>query len=294
MKRDRPEIVFNIINYLIFTIILFICIYPFYYLLIYSLSDPTQAQKGVFLIPAGFTLRSYITVFNLNGIGHAAMISVFRTVIGTGVTVFCCSFFAYILTKQELYYRKTIYRLVVVTMYLNAGLIPWYLTMKYLMLKNTFWVYIIPFAVSAYYIVLIKTFIEQLPPSLEESAKIDGADYFTVFSRIIFPLSMPIIATITVFAAVTQWNQWFDNFILVQNENLKTLQLILYNYLNESSNIAALVKTQNFANGKPQFTITPQTIQMTMTMVVTLPVIFIYPFLQRFFVKGIMLGAIKG
>ena len=186
------------------------------------------------------------------------------------------------------------------TLYFNSGLVPWFLTMKMFKLSESFLLYVIPSAVSAYYTVLFKTFMEQLPSSLEESAKLDGAGTITVFSRIIFPLSKPIVATIAVFAAVAQWNSWFDNYVLVARSSLKTLQLVLYEALNRASAIAADVRRGGGAMGSAALRsaatveITPQSIRMTITMVVTLPILFIYPLMQRHFIKGIMLGAIKG
>jgi ABC-type glycerol-3-phosphate transport system permease component len=162
---------------------------------------------------------------------------------------------------------------------------------------NNFFVYIIP-DVSAFYVVLIKTYVEQLPASLEESAFMDGATFFTVFTHIILPLSIPIIATVAVFTAVGQWNSWFDNYIYCGNdENLKTLQYTLYNYLNETQRIAQLIRENPSLAGNSAFgqmKLTPKAVRMTVTMLVTLPILFVYPFMQRFFIKGIMLGAIKG
>ena len=231
-------------------------------------------------------------VVKLDGIIRAFAVSLARTVIGTAVTVTACSFFAYLVTK-ELYGRKYIYRFVIITMYFNSGLIPYYLTMRAYHLTNTFWVYIIPGAISAYYVVLLKTFIESLPISLEESAKLDGAGYITVFFKIIFPLSKPILATITVFSAVAQWNNWFDNYIYVQSDRLKTLQLVLYEYLNQASQISQM-SASSLQHGLGGTSVTAQSVRMAITMVATLPVLFVYPFMQKHFVKGIMLGAVKG
>jgi ABC-type glycerol-3-phosphate transport system permease component len=178
-------------------------------------------------------------------------------------------------------------------MYFNAGLIPYYLTIKMYHLNQSFLLYVIPGAVSAYYVILIKTFIEQLPPSLEESAKLDGAGFFRIFMKIIFPLSMPIVATIAIFSAVAQWNSWIDNFLFSTNPKLKTLQLTLYEYLTQTNRIAqATMQERN--SGQAVRELTPAAVRMTITMVVTLPIIFVYPFLQKYFVKGLMLGAIKG
>lgn len=293
LLAGRGELAFQTAATIISVLAFIVCIYPFYYIFLHSVSDPMEAQKGLTLLPRGLTADNYIRVFRLEGIAQAALVSVLRTVIGTVLTVLCCSLFAYIVTKERLYFRKTIYRFLVVTMYFNSGLIPWYLTMKMLHLNDTFLLYVLPSAISAFNVILLKTFIEQLPQALEESAQIDGAGYLTVFARIVFPLSAPILATIAVFSAVAQWNTWFDNFFLVQNPQLRTLQLILYDYLNDANRIASLSMEEMERGLKPR-EVTPQSVQMTITMVVTFPVLFVYPFMQKYFVKGIMVGAIKG
>lgn len=292
-QRSASDLVFDIVNYGLLLLLLVATVYPFYYIFIYSISDSFEAQKGVFLWPAGFSLESYKASFRLKGIWDAAIVSVSRTILGTVITVLCSAFFAYLITKREMPFRKLIYRFVLITMYFNAGFIPWYLTMKAYGLQNSFLLYILPSALIGFYIILIKTFMEQMPPSLEESAKIDGAGYFKIFTHIVFPLSMPIIATIAVFAAVAQWNTWFDNFFLVSNPKLQTLQLLLYNFLSQTNSIAGMSGEELTRNGQVRV-MTPQSVQMTITMLVTLPIVMVYPFLQRFFVKGIMLGAVKG
>ena len=292
-KGHSGGIAFDIVNYIILLVLVFITAYPFYYILIYSISDPVEVQKGIGFLPAGFTLDNFMTIFKLKGIANAVLISVLRAVAGTVLTVLCCTFFAYLVTKKELYFRKVIYRFVIVSMYFNAGFIPWYITMKTLGLKNNFLLYILPGSITAFFVILIKTYIEQLPSALEESAKIDGAGYISVFINIIFPLSKPIIATIAIFSAVGQWNAWIDNYFLVQNPKLTTLQLILYNYLNLASDIINK-SVKELGEGEQVSRITPTSIKMTMTMVVTIPIILVYPAMQRHFVKGIMLGAIKG
>ena len=283
----------DLVNAFLLLIYAFICIYPFYYILIYSFSDPIESQKGVYLLPVGVTLQNYIKIFQLKGLAVSALVSIARTLAGTALTAVSCTFFAYLVTKKQMYFRKAIYRFVVISMYFNAGLIPWYLTMKMLHLNNNFLVYILPYTISAYYVILLKTFIEQLPPALEESATLDGAGLITIFVKLVFPLSMLIIATISVFAAVAQWNTWFDNYFLVQNPNLKTLQLLLYEYLSEADRVAK-ASTEDLTRGLATKKMTPETVRMTITMVVTFPILFVYPFMQKYFVKGIMLGAVKG
>lgn len=280
---------FGVFNAVCLTVFMLACLYPFYYVLINSLSDPNRATGNIFLIPAGFTLDSFKEVLGLDLLGNAFLVSAGRTILGTILCIAVCSAFAYGVTKETLWGRKFIFRLSVVTMYFNAGLIPWYLTMKAFGLQNNFLLYIIPMAANAYYVILIKTFFEQLPPALEESAKLDGAGNFTIFGRIVLPLSKPILATITVFSAVNQWNSWNDNFFLVQSEKLKTVQLIMYEYLNQ----AQAISTTGLGSGSAVH-VSPETIKMTIAIVGTLPIVFVYPFMQKYFVKGLLMGSIKG
>lgn len=270
-----------------------ICIYPFYYVFIFSVSDPGQAVRGISFWPRGFSLINYKTIFELNDIGNAFLISVLRTVLGTVITVVCCTFFAYLMTHRYIWYKKIIYRFVIFTMYISAGIIPWYLWMGALHLQNSFLLYIVPSALSAYYVILIKTYLESLPESLMEAAEMEGAGLIKIFQRIVLPLSKPILATIAVFAAVGQWNSYFDNLMLVTNPKLQTLQLILYQYLNKAQMLASLSQ-RDLNSGAAVQMATPRSIQVTITIITTLPILFVYPFMQKHFVKGIMVGAVKG
>lgn len=282
----------------VFSIFTFLCLYPFYYLLINSLSDPVASAKGIVIFaPKGFTLNNYIEIFKLNGILGATVISVLRTVLGTFLTVFMCSMFAYYLTKRQLKSTKYLYRATVITMYVNAGIIPWFITMKTLGLNNSFLLYILPTTISPFMVVLIKTYIESISISLEEAARIDGAGYFTIFIRIIIPVCMPVLMAVIVFSAVGQWNAWQDNFFLVDSPKLQTLQMMLMNYLKEAETVStAVMNEQNISMNtqSAKRVMTPFTVKTTITMVVTIPIILVYPFLQRYFVSGIMIGAVKG
>jgi putative aldouronate transport system permease protein len=292
MVKQRMTL-FDFINIAVLIIVLIVCLYPFYYVLIYSISDPIEAASGVYLYPKGFNLSAYTEVFRLENLVSSIGISVYRAVVGTLLTVFCCSCFAYLLSKREMWFRKFIYRLVVATMYLNAGLIATYLTYSSLGLRNNLLVYVLPAAISAFYVVLIKTFIEQLPASLEEAAMIDGAGYVRSFFQIILPLSLPVLATVSIFSAVNQWNSWIDSLLFMSNGKLFAAQHVLYNFINQASAIAAQLR----ATGRVEtgsYIITPKTLIMTVTMVVTLPILLVYPFFQRFFAKGMLLGAVKG
>jgi len=292
-KMCTGEKVFQGSMLILFTLLFIGCFYPFWYIFIVSVSDAAAVQKTtVSLWPIQFTLNNYKQVFELNGIWHSFFVSVARTVAGTVVTVFFTSILAYTLTKEELILRKFFYRFAVVSMYINAGLIPWYLTMRSLGLKDSFLVYILPTAVSAYSLVLIKTYMESISTALEESAMLDGAGYFTIYLKIIMPVAVPILAAVIVFTAVGQWNQWYDNLLLVNDNNLKTLQYTLLEYLRQATNIANEAKSGNMIGAAAA--ITPFTLRMTITMVVTLPIIIIYPAMQKYFIQGIMVGAVKG
>lgn len=298
MKKNVQNIsnsIFYICNYTAQALFSLMCIYPFYYIFINSISDPLKAGgMNAVLLPAGFSLEAYAKVFKMKQIYTGFLVSSSRAVVGTIVTVFICSMLAYALTKKELVLRKFIYRVTVSSMYLAAGLIPWYITMKAYGLKNNFLLYILPAAVSPFLLILIKTYMEQIPPSLEESALIDGAGYFTIYAKIIFPVSIPVIAAVAVFSGVGQWNAWSDNFFLVSSSKLQTIQLILLNVLRESQALAtAIMETNDYSLAK-EVKITPTVIRMTITVIVVIPIMLLYPFLQKYFVKGIMLGAVKG
>jgi len=294
MTTKISDKVLDISNYIFMTFFMLICLIPFYYIVIYSISDPTQAHR-VTLLPIGFTMINYMRVLELNQIYGALVISVLRTVIGTAVTLFCCSLLAYIFSRPEMYLRKFLYRFVVITMFFNAGLIPTYLTFRAYGLRNSFWVYILPFAVNAFFVILIKTFIEQLPKSLEESASLDGAGYFTRYWKIVLPLSKPIIATIAVFSAVNQWNSWFDVFIYNQaSPHLYSLQYLLYQYLQRAANLGAILSGGHSGMVADVQRVTTESARMAITVISVIPIMMVYPFLQKYFIKGIMMGAIKG
>lgn len=293
IKQGIGSKIADIVIYVVCGLFMLLCIYPFYYVIIYSISDPNQASSGLLFLPKGFSLETFKGIFKLNDIPSAFVISVARSAVGTVLTLIGSSFFAYLVTNQKMFARKFIYRFVILTMYLNAGLIPWYMTMKAYRLQNNFLLYVVPGIVTAYYVILIKTYMEQLPKELEESAQIDGAGIFTIFARIIMPLSKPIIATIAVYAIVGQWNAWTDNYFLVTDNKLQTLQMVLYNYMNQANRFQNMSSSAMDSSAAVSM-ITPTSIKMCITVIVVVPIMCVYPFLQRYFVKGIMMGAVKG
>jgi len=292
-KYKLKEITFQTFGCIFFIAFCILCIYPFYYIFIYSLSTPKEVQiHGITLLPLGFTLENYITIFQLEGIIQSVMISASRAILGTIVTIVCSSMIAYVFTRQEFFARKFFYRLLVSALYVSAGVIPYYITMRAYGLKNNYLLYILPSAVIPYYVILIKTYMESISETLHEAAFIDGANYPTILFRIMLPLSKPILAAIGVFSAVNQWNSWYDNFLLVTNGKYQTLQLILLNFLNQADSISR--QSNIDINQMKNFVLTPTSIRMTITMIAVIPVVCVYPFLQKYFVRGIMIGAIKG
>lgn len=296
-KSTPGDIVFNMINYTIFTIFTLACIFPFYYLFINTISDNELVVKGVInFIPRGINLNNYKTLLSVSDLGNALIVTIARTVIGTALMVMASGLVGYLVTKKELWGRKFWYRFLIITMYFNAGTIPWFMNMQMLGLTNNFLAYIIPGIVAPYNIILVKTYIESIPAELEESAEMDGASYMTVFRKIIWPLSKPILATIAIFGAVGNWNSFTDSLMLMQSApTLYTLQHRLYIYLNQASNLGALMKSGGVVSDAAiKSAMSGKVIKYTISMVTVIPILLVYPFMQRYFEEGIMLGAVKG
>ena len=298
MYRTKPgDVIFNIFNYIFFSAFTFTCIFPFYYLFINTISDNDLVIKGLInFIPRGIHFGNYAALLNVSDLMSSFIVSVTRTVFGTALMVAASAFIGYLVTQQEMWGRKVWYRFIVITMYFNAGLIPWFLNMQMLGLTNTYWAYIIPGIVAPYNIILVKTYIESIPKELEESAKIDGASHIRIFAQIIWPLSKPILATIAIFGAVGNWNSFTDSLILMSSKpELYTLQHRLYIYLNQASNLSALMQSGgSVSDSAVKSALSGKVIKYTISMVTVIPILVVYPFMQRYFEKGIMLGAVKG
>lgn len=297
-KLTTGDIVFNIINYTIFTIFTLTCMFPFYYLFINTISNNELVRTGqINFLPRGINIQNYLALLNVNDLGYAFIVSVSRTIIGTAIMVVATAFVGYLVTKQEMWHRSFWYRSLMITMYFNAGLIATYLNLVMLGLTNQYLVYIIPGIVAPYNIILTKTYIESIPGELEESAFIDGASYMQVFRNIIWPLSKPILATIAIFGAVGHWNSFQDSLIYMTNEpKLYTLQHRLYIYLNQASNLGDLMNTSDASTARNvmENAMNSKVIKYTISMVSVIPILIVYPFMNRYFEKGIMLGAVKG
>lgn len=286
----RRDVIYNVIAICFFILVALLCFYPFYYLMICTISDQKMVDLNqIMFLPHGINLKNYIEIFQVQNLANSAFISVARTVCTTALSLICTSYMAYFFTKNNMWGRKFWYRFTVVTMYFSAGMIPEYLNNRMLGLTNTFGIYVIPAAISVYNMVLVKTNIESMSPELEESAYLDGAGYLTTFFKIILPLQTPILATVSLFTAVNQWNDFFTTKLYITNTKLYTLQYLLYELLQQVTAAA-----EQISNANPYASITPTGIRLTLTAIVVIPIICVYPFVQRFYVKGIMVGAVKG
>ena len=291
MKRSKGEVIFDVVNVTILLLFTAVCFYPIWFFLINSISDPKAISRGIYLIPRSLTTYNYTSLFQeVDNLLPAFKISVLRTVLGTLLTGFCCSFVAFLVTQQYLPCKKIIYRFIVISMYINAGVIPWFITMKAYHFNNNFLLYIVPSAITAFFVILLKTYFESVPAELQESAEMDGAGIITVYYKVMLPLSKPVLASVAVFSAVNHWNQWYDNFMLVNKNTLQTVQYLLYLYLTKASQMTG----NTAASAAATLGANPTSIRITITMVTMIPIIIVYPIMQKYFVKGIMLGAVKG
>lgn len=295
-RQRLGDKVFGIVNGAIFLIFVLLCIFPFYYLFINTISDNDLVSKGAInLYPIGVNISNYIALKDVSDLGNAFVVTITRTIFGTALMIIASGFAGYLVTKQRLWRRSFWYRFIIVTMYFNAGLIPWYLNMMMLGLTDSYLAYIIPGIIAPFNIILVKTYIESIPKEMEESAVIDGASTLTIFRKIIWPLSKPILATIAIFGAVGSWNSFQDSLILMKGTpELYTLQHRLYVYLQKSSDLKALMAGGMGTSMVLENTLNAKVVKYTIAMATIIPIMLVYPIMQRYFVKGIMLGAVKG
>jgi len=296
-KKSFGDWVFEILNGLFFLSFTLICSFPFYYLFINTISDNRLVQAGaVNLYPVGIHFNNYLQMLEIRELWQSVLVTTYRTVLGTGLMVLASAFVGYLVTQQQMFARKFIYRFIIVTMFFGAGLVPWFLNMSMLGLTNNFWGYIIPAIVSPFNIILVKTYIESLPKEMEESMFVDGAGHLCIFRSLILPLCKPILATITVFGAVGHWNSFIDSIILMGAEpSLFTVQHRLFLYLNTATNLSNMVGSgEGLTQQMIDQAMRGRTLSLTISMVTIIPILMVYPYMQRYFQKGLMLGAVKG
>lgn len=295
MKITLSEKVFGVFNSILMIFLSISMIYPFLNQMAISLNDGNDTMfGGISLFPRKFTLVNYTTIFASSAISNAVCISVSRVVIGTIIALLVTIAAAYSLSKRDLPFRKFFIWVLIIPMYVGAGLIPTYMLYRDFSLINNYFIYIIPGAFSFYNMLIIRTFIEGLPASLEESAIIDGANEVKVLSKIILPLCMPVVATVSLWLAVGHWNDWMTTLLFVNKSELFPLQYILMQIVKESELIQKLmVENAMMGNSTENIVATPEAVKSATLIIATLPIIMLYPFLQKYFIKGVVLGAVK-
>lgn len=291
-KHRHHDWCFEIVTYAIMVFVIIVTLYPFLNMVAISLNDTLDASLGgIGLIPRKFTLSNYRIILDNKEIYSAFVMSVLRTVVGTVSALFCTALLGYILAQDHFVLRKFTTMMIVFTMYVSAGLIPGYFMKKLLGLINSFWVYIIPNLCGSFHVILIRTYLKGIPNSVYESARLDGAKEFTVFSRIIVPMAKPVLATVALYIAVNQWNSWFDTYMFASgNKALNTLQFELMKMVQSSASANA---NSSSAVNTVKGTLSPLSIRATITVVTAIPILMVYPFLQKYFVAGMNIGSVK-
>lgn len=288
--RTRSEKMFDGINFLLLLLLAFLTLYPFLYTLTMSLSTPVDAKlPGLHLFPMRPTLESYEKVFNQSGILQAFWNTGLRTVVGVTLVLLFTSLSAYPLSRKSFPHRGLLMKLYVFSMLFSGGLIPMYLLIRNLGLLNSIWALVLPGAVSAFNLIIMRNFFQSIPEEIMDSAKIDGAGELRTFTSIVLPLSLPVLAVVALWAGVGQWNAWFDAMIYIQDMDKQVLQLFVRRTVIEESDALASAAELMHAT-----TYSKETLKAATVMIATLPILCVYPFIQRFFVKGIMLGSVKG
>ena len=285
---------FDWINYTVMVLLAFIMVYPLWYCVAGSLNEGMDYLRGgVFLWPRKWTLANYKAVFLDSAILNAFWVTIWKCLVGTVTSVLCTAMVAYAITRPKLRLKKLYIPFIMLTMFFSGGLIPYFILIVDLGLYDSFWVYVIPTMFSAYNMIIIQSFMRELPSELIESAKLDGASEYRIFFQMILPLSKPVLATIALFTVVTHWNSYFDSMMYTSSQELQTIQLFLKKVITDPSVSRGLGSAATIAIPDQAATLTPQVVKLA-TMVVTALPVCIYPFLQRYFVKGVTVGAVKG
>jgi len=287
------DYLFHTTNYSMLFVLGIVTLFPFLNLLAISLNDAQDTMKGaIYLWPRLFTFSNYETIFANDNLAMSAVRSVIRTIVGAGLGVVSTAMLAYVLSRREFMFRKSFNLILIVTMYVNGGLIPFYLLIKNIGLMNHGAVYILPGLIGVFNVIIMRSYFESLPDGVVESARIDGASDFQILFRIVFQISLPVISTITLYVAVGHWNSWFDNYLFTsRNPDLNMLQFELQKILIGSVNQAFNPNTHIDSTDARRTN--PESIRAAMTIIVTVPILFVYPFLQRYFVKGMTFAAMK-
>lgn len=290
IKRSKKDILFDCFVAVVMIVVVVACLYPFYLAVIMSFNEGLDAQRGgIYLWPRTFTLENYKKLFSDGAWGLAFLVTIARTVLGTLLTVFFTLFVAYGLSYKELVFRKVYYGIFIFAMYFSGGVIPYYILLRSLHLLNTFLVYIIPGCLSLFYIIVATSFFQDIPKELAESARLDGAGEFTIFRKIILPISKPLMATIAIFTSVAHWNAWYESAFFITDKRLRTVGYLMISVINSSkASTSAADAAMQAASGT-----TTLSIQLAAMVIAVAPILCVYPYFQKYFVTGMTVGAVK-
>lgn len=295
IKTGKRFGIFDFINYFFMIVMIVIMLYPFWYCVVGSFNEGLDYLRGgVFLWPRKFTTSNYKAVFLDKSILQAFLVTIEKCVVGTITSLLCTSLVAYAITRPNLKFKKVYIPFIMLTMFFSGGLIPYFILINDIGLYDSFWVYIIPGMFSAYNMIIIQSFMRELPNELIESAKIDGASEYRIFFQIILPLSKPVLATIALFTMVGHWNSYFDSMMYTNSLDLQTIQLFLKKVITDPAVAKGLGSAATVAIPTQAVHITPQVVKLATMVITALPIVCVYPFLQKYFVKGVTMGAVKG
>lgn len=290
-RRTTEDYVVDSVNLFLLAIIALVTLYPFYYVVIASLNLGSDTAKGgLYLLPREFTLNNYAHFFKDSNWTNAFWITILRTIIGTGLSLIFTCLVAYGLSKPYLLFRRTYFIMVIVAMNISGGLIAYYVVLRSYGLLNSFGVYVIPTMLNLFFLLIAISFFREIPEELGESAKMDGANEFTIFTKIVLPVSLPLLATMSLFLGSGQWNSWLDSAYFVQSQGLRTLTYRMIEVINQSM-IPASAQSAQFTT---KLEVTSFSVQATAMVISVFPIMCVYPFLQKYFVQGMMLGSVKG
>ena len=284
----------SIFIYTALSLLFIITFYPFWNIFVLSLNDATDSLRGgLMLWPRVFSIDSYKAVLSDTALLSSLKVTLLRTAVGVPMNLLAVTTLAYALSQRDLIGRRQINLLFVFTMYFSGGLIPTYMIVKWLGLIDNFLVYLLPGLYNVYWMILVRTYMEGLPYSMIESARIDGANDIQIFAKVVLPSCAPVVATIGLFSAIYHWNAWYDSYIYTNKPVLETLSNALVKILNQYQTGAMMTQAQQMAAASKRLPVSGESIRMTVTMVTTIPIILVYPFVQKYFIKGMMLGSVK-
>jgi putative aldouronate transport system permease protein len=294
-KKSLEDWMIDSIVAIVMIFVIIVTIYPFYYCTILAFNNGVDSSLGgIYFWPRKFTLENFKTLLADASWGRAIFISVGRTLIGTGLGLFATSAVAYALSFDHIVFRNTYYKLYIFTMYFSGGMIPFYVLLKSMGMLNTFWVYVIPGMINVYFMLIMINFYQTIPKSLYEAAWVDGAGDFRVFIQIALPLSKASLATIALFFAVSQWNSWMDSVYYITKDSLRTMSYLMMEIINKSATASTVSNATSLGYAASALQTTTTSLQMASMVLAVAPILLVYPFLQKYFVKGVMIGSVKG